>query len=115
MAAGAHGVTAKARKGRQGRRRRLRARPFDRADGQGIPESRFWGFDAHEESIEIARRVAREAGVADRVSFEVAKADDYARHGYDLICFFDCLHDMGRPVDAARHAKTAMAEDGTSC
>jgi 2-polyprenyl-3-methyl-5-hydroxy-6-metoxy-1,4-benzoquinol methylase len=80
---------------------------------QAYPESRFWGFDAHEGSIEIARRVAREAGVAERVSFEVASADEYARHTYDLICFFDCLHDMGRPVDAMRYARTAMAEDGT--
>jgi 2-polyprenyl-3-methyl-5-hydroxy-6-metoxy-1,4-benzoquinol methylase len=80
---------------------------------QAYPESRFWGFDAHEGSIEIARGVAREAGVAERVSFEVASADEYARHTYDLICFFDCLHDMGRPVDAMRYARTAMAEDGT--
>jgi 2-polyprenyl-3-methyl-5-hydroxy-6-metoxy-1,4-benzoquinol methylase len=80
---------------------------------QAYPESRFWGFDAHEGSIEIARGVAREAGVAERVSFEVASADEYARHTYDLICFFDCLHDMGRPVEAMRYARTAMAEDGT--
>jgi len=80
---------------------------------KAYPESHFWGFDAHEESIEIARRVAREAGVAERVRFEVANADAYDRHGYDLICFFDCLHDMGRPVDAMRHARAAMAEDGT--
>jgi 2-polyprenyl-3-methyl-5-hydroxy-6-metoxy-1,4-benzoquinol methylase len=80
---------------------------------QAYPESRFWGFDVHEGSIEIARRVAREAGVEERVSFEVAQADQYARHGYDLVCFFDCLHDMGRPIDAVRYARTAMAEDGT--
>jgi 2-polyprenyl-3-methyl-5-hydroxy-6-metoxy-1,4-benzoquinol methylase len=80
---------------------------------QGYPQSRFWGFDVHEGSIEIARRVAREAGVEERVSFEVAKADEYAGHGYDLVCFFDCLHDMGRPIDALRYARTAMVEDGT--
>jgi hypothetical protein len=57
--------------------------------------------------------VARDAGVDDRVKFEVAKADGYPRNDYDLICFFDCLHDMGRPVDAARHAANAMADDGT--
>ena len=45
--------------------------------------------------------------------FEVAKAHAYAERGYDLICFFDCLHDMGRPVDAVRHAVSAMAKDGT--
>jgi 2-polyprenyl-3-methyl-5-hydroxy-6-metoxy-1,4-benzoquinol methylase len=107
------GVTAKLEKG---------AKVADVGCGHGhstvlmakaYPESRFWGFDVHEESIEIARRVAREEGVENRVSFEVAKADDYARHGYDLICFFDCLHDMGRPIAAARYARSAMAEDGT--
>lgn len=80
---------------------------------KAFPESRFWGFDTHEGSIEIARQVAHAAGVEDRVGFEVAKADTYARRGYDLVCFFDCLHDMGRPVEAVRYAATAMAEDGT--
>lgn len=80
---------------------------------KAYPNSQFWGFDAHEGSIEIARRVATTAGVADRVSFEVAQANDYAARGYDLVCFFDCLHDMGRPIDAARHAKSALAADGT--
>jgi 2-polyprenyl-3-methyl-5-hydroxy-6-metoxy-1,4-benzoquinol methylase len=107
------GVTAKLEKG---------AKVADVGCGHGhstvlmakaYPESRFWGFDVHEESIEIARRAASEAGVENRVSFEVAKADDYAKHGYDLVCFFDCLHDMGRPIDAVRYARTAMAEDGT--
>ena len=70
----------------------------------------------HDGSIEAARRVAREAGVADRVTFEVAKADGYAKHGYDLVCFFDCLHDMGRPVDAARYAASARwPRTGRSC
>jgi SAM-dependent methyltransferase len=80
---------------------------------KAFPNSRFWGFDTHEGSIAAARQIARDAGVADRVSFEVARADDYAKRGYDLICFFDCLHDMGRPVDAARYAAAAMAQDGT--
>lgn len=80
---------------------------------KAFPESRFWGFDVHAGSIDVARRVAQEAGVADRVSFEVAPADDYAKRGYDLICFFDCLHDMGRPIDAVRYAMRAMAQDGT--
>lgn len=79
---------------------------------KAYPESRFWGFDVHDGSIAAARRHAREAGVADRVTFEVAKADGYAGRDYDLICFFDCLHDMGRPVDAARHAAHALADDG---
>ena len=57
--------------------------------------------------------MAKEAGVDARVSFEVAKADDYAPRDYDLICFFDSLHDMGWPVAAAKHAASAVAEDGT--
>ena len=80
---------------------------------KAFPKSQFCGFDVHEGSIAAARQVAREAGVEQRVSFEVARADDYANRGYDLICFFDCLHDMGRPVDAVRHAADAMAKDGT--
>ncbi len=80
---------------------------------QAYPESRFWGFDVHEDSVATARRVADKAGVSDRVTFEVAKADTYAGRGYDLICFFDSLHDMGRPVDAVRHAAGALANDGT--
>jgi 2-polyprenyl-3-methyl-5-hydroxy-6-metoxy-1,4-benzoquinol methylase len=80
---------------------------------KAFPNSRFWGFDAHEGSIAAARRLATEAGVEERVSFERVTADAYAKRGYDLICFFDCLHDMGRPVDAMRHARAAMAEDGT--
>ncbi len=80
---------------------------------KAFPNSRFWGFDTHLGSIATASEVAREAGVANRVSFEVARADDYAKRGYDLICFFDCLHDMGRPVDAVRHAANALARDGT--
>lgn len=80
---------------------------------KAFPNSRFWGFDVHEGSIDAARRIAHRADVADRVRFEVAKADTYTRRDYDLVCFFDCLHDMGRPVDAVRYAADAMAEDGT--
>ncbi|MGE8941480.1 class I SAM-dependent methyltransferase [Leptospira interrogans] len=80
---------------------------------KAFPESHFWGFDVHEGSIATARQVAREAGVEDRVTFEVAEATTYAERGYDLICFFDCLHDMGRPVDAVRHAANALAREGT--
>ena len=67
------------------------------------PNSRLTGFDYHEPSIRTARERAAEAGVADRTSFEVATAKDYPGT-YDLICFFDCLHDMGDPVGIARHA-----------
>ena len=80
---------------------------------KAYPNSRFWGFDVHAGSIAAASRLADETGVADRVRFEIGGADDYPSHGYDLICFFDCLHDMGRPVDAARHAAGALARDGT--
>lgn len=80
---------------------------------RAFPKSRFWGFDAHAGSIEAARRHAEEAGVADRVTFAVAKADTYPAKGYDLICFFDCLHDMGKPVAAAEYAKQALSPDGT--
>ena len=80
---------------------------------KAYPNSRFWGVDVHAASIEIARKVARQAGVEDRVSFEIAKADGYAKRGYDLLCFFDCLHDLGRPIEAARYAAEALAENGT--
>jgi SAM-dependent methyltransferase len=80
---------------------------------KAFPNSRFFGFDVHDGSIAVARDVAKEAGVADRVSFAVAKADAYPARGYDLICFFDSLHDMGRPIDATRHAASSLAPDGT--
>jgi SAM-dependent methyltransferase len=80
---------------------------------EAFPKSRFFGFDVHPESIVEARRNAEKAGVADRAVFEVAKADDYPAKNYGLICFFDCLHDMGKPVAAAEYASTALAKDGT--
>jgi SAM-dependent methyltransferase len=80
---------------------------------QAFPASRFVGFDYHAESIEIARERAREAGVADRVSFEIAAADAYPAAGYDVVAFFDSLHDLGDPVGAALHAHAALADDGT--
>jgi SAM-dependent methyltransferase len=80
---------------------------------QAFPRSAFTGIDIHAASIEIARRRAVEAGVEDRVRFEVASATDYAAGGFDLIAFFDALHDLGDPVSAARHARAALAPDGT--
>jgi ubiquinone/menaquinone biosynthesis C-methylase UbiE len=80
---------------------------------QAYPVSRFDGFDYHAASIDTARRRGAEAGVADRVRFEVASAKDYPQHGYDLVTFFDCLHDMGDPVGAAVHARRALADGGT--
>jgi 2-polyprenyl-3-methyl-5-hydroxy-6-metoxy-1,4-benzoquinol methylase len=76
------------------------------------PKSRFWGFDFHPPSIETSRQRAAEAGVADRTSFDVATAKDYSGT-FDLICFFDCLHDMGDPVGIARYAREHLDPDGT--
>jgi SAM-dependent methyltransferase len=79
---------------------------------EAYPKSRFFGFDFHEPSIERARELAAEAGVADRVVFEVASSTDFPGSGYDLITYFDCLHDMGDPVGAMRHARQAVKPDG---
>jgi 2-polyprenyl-3-methyl-5-hydroxy-6-metoxy-1,4-benzoquinol methylase len=80
---------------------------------EAFPRSRFHGFDVHEASIEEARRNAADAGLSDRVTFEVARAADYPGRNYGLVCFFDALHDMGDPVAAARHAAQKLAPDGT--
>jgi SAM-dependent methyltransferase len=80
---------------------------------RAYPNSRFFGFDNHAASIEAARSAATRDGVADAVTFAVAGADQYPGAGYDLICFFDCLHDMGDPVAALRHARETLADDGT--
>jgi SAM-dependent methyltransferase len=80
---------------------------------EAFPRSRFWGFDYHEQSIESARNHARTREIDNRLSFAVASAVSYPAEGFDLICFFDCLHDMGDPVGAAQHAKKALANDGT--
>ena len=78
-----------------------------------FPHSTFHGIDAHAGSIDAARANAEAAGLAARVSFEVGKSTTFAAKGFDLICFFDCLHDMGDPVGAARHAAQALAPGGT--
>ena len=80
---------------------------------RAFPASTFAGFDYHAPSIDAARKAAAEAGVDDRVSFEVAPAAEYPGTGYDLVGFFDCLHDMGDPTGAARHVLTSLAPDGT--
>jgi SAM-dependent methyltransferase len=77
------------------------------------PRSEFVGFDYHEGSIQAARAAAERAGVTDRVSFEVASAKDYPGSEYDLVAMFDCLHDMGDPVGAARHVLRSLRSDGT--
>jgi SAM-dependent methyltransferase len=76
------------------------------------PRSRFFGFDSHDASIAVARERAAAAGVADRTRFVQSTAKDYEERGFDLVCFFDCLHDMGDPVGAAGHARQALAEGG---
>ncbi len=80
---------------------------------EAFPASRFVGFDYHDGSIARAREAAGEAGVADRVSFEVASAKDFGGTDYDFACNFDSLHDMGDPVGAARHVLETLAPDGT--
>jgi SAM-dependent methyltransferase len=80
---------------------------------EAFPNSQFVGFDYHEASIERASEAAREAGVGDRISFEVAAAKDYPGSGYDLVCVFDCLHDMGDPAGAAAHVRETLDDDGT--
>ena len=80
---------------------------------QAFPKSRFFGFDYHAGSIADARKAAAAAGLADRVSFEVQTAKTVPARGYDLVCFFDCLHDMGDPVGALAHVRSTMAGDGT--
>lgn len=80
---------------------------------QAFPRTSVVGSDYHAESIELARKKAAEAGVADRVGFEVASAQTYTGSGYDLVTMFDALHDMGDPVGAARHVLESLAPDGT--
>jgi 2-polyprenyl-3-methyl-5-hydroxy-6-metoxy-1,4-benzoquinol methylase len=80
---------------------------------RAFPNSRFQGSDYHAASIERARRAAERAGVADRVTFEIAAADSFTGENLDLVCIFDALHDMGDPVGVARRVRQALAPDGT--
>jgi SAM-dependent methyltransferase len=80
---------------------------------EAFPNSEFFGFDYHEASIERAREAAEAASVADRVTFATAAAKDYPGSDYDLVCVFDCLHDMGDPVGASAHVLETLASDGT--
>jgi SAM-dependent methyltransferase len=81
--------------------------------GQAFPNSTFTGSDYHEGSIETARERAREAGLGEQVRFDVAPAAGYPGQGYDLVTMFDCLHDMGDPLSAARHVLGSLGSDGT--
>src|SRR3954452_18248554 len=80
---------------------------------RAYPNSEFFGFDYHKPSIERARVQAKEAGVGDRITFAQASAKDFPAKAYDLVAFFDCLHDMGDPVGAGKHVKEALANDGS--
>lgn len=80
---------------------------------EAFPASRFDGFDNHAASIVTAQQRAEEAGVSDNIRFETLDAQSYPADGYDLICFMDCLHDMGDPVGAARHAARALKSNGS--
>jgi len=80
---------------------------------KAFPKSRFSGFDYHSGSIEYARHVAGREGLLDQVTFEVASSKSYPRNGgYDLVAFFDCLHDMGDPIGAAKHVLSTLKPDG---
>ena len=77
------------------------------------PNSQFYGFDTHEASIKTAREKAEQAGLNDRVKFETANAGEIPDEKFDLICFFDCLHDMGNPEHAAKRAFETLSDDGS--
>jgi ubiquinone/menaquinone biosynthesis C-methylase UbiE len=79
---------------------------------EAFPTSTFTGSDYHDGSIAAAGKRASEAGVAERVSFEVAGAQSFSGTGYDLVTSFDCLHDMGDPLGAAKHVRSTLAPDG---
>jgi len=80
---------------------------------KAFPNSKFFGFDYHDKSIEAARESARREGVSDRVTFEVSKAKEFPGKDYAFVSVFDCLHDMGDPVGAAAHVRQSMSPDGT--
>ena len=80
---------------------------------RAFPQSLFAGFDYHDKSIEAARQSAKQSGVSDRVLFAVSAAKSFPGKEYDLVAMFDCLHDMGDPVGAARHVRECLANEGT--
>jgi SAM-dependent methyltransferase len=80
---------------------------------KAYPKSQFVGFDYHAPSVEHAWKAAEKAGVQDRVGFQVAWAKEFPGKGYDLVAFFDCLHDMGDPAGAAAHVRQTLAPNGT--
>ena len=80
---------------------------------EAFPASTFAGFDYHQPSIDAANKVAADARLGGRLSFQVARATEFPGTGYDLIAYFDCLHDMGDPVGALAHAREALAPGGS--
>jgi len=80
---------------------------------QAYPNSSFFGFDYHAPSLAIARSAAKQADVDKRITFRKASAKDFPAKNYDVVAMFDCLHDMGDPVGAAKHVKNTLAKDGT--
>jgi len=80
---------------------------------KAFPKSKFVGFDYHDGSVTAARESAKRQGVADRVTFEIAPAKGYPGKDYDLVTFFDCLHDMGDPAGASKHVRGSLKPDGT--
>jgi cyclopropane fatty-acyl-phospholipid synthase-like methyltransferase len=80
---------------------------------KAYPKSKFFGFDYHDKSIEAARENAKSEGVGERATFEVAKAKEFPGKDYDFVAVFDCLHDMGDPIGAARHVRESLSKDGT--
>jgi SAM-dependent methyltransferase len=81
---------------------------------QAYPNSRFWGFDNHDKSIETAKERAKAAGVSDRVTFAAVSANDVPNEQFDMVAFFDCLHDMGDPLGASKRACEVLAADGSA-
>jgi 2-polyprenyl-3-methyl-5-hydroxy-6-metoxy-1,4-benzoquinol methylase len=81
---------------------------------QAYPNSEFWAFDNHEASITYAREAAKKAGVSDRIHFEATSAQTIPDNQYDMIAFFDCLHDMGDPVGACKRAAQVVAPNGVA-
>jgi 2-polyprenyl-3-methyl-5-hydroxy-6-metoxy-1,4-benzoquinol methylase len=80
---------------------------------KAYPNSRIYGFDYHDQSIELARASAEREGLGDRITFEVAPAKTFPGKDYDFVAFFDCLHDMGDPAGAAKHVRSTLKRDGT--
>jgi SAM-dependent methyltransferase len=80
---------------------------------KAFPSSTFYGYDYHPHSIEAAQQAARDEGTRNNITFDVGSAKSFQARGFDLVCFLDCLHDMGDPVGAARHVRETLKADGT--